>query len=127
MAACRITIPTIGSELRLADDWDFALHHEERNHEFCRKLGVDTIGPSYGPNVQSTMVSLPTGTRLIVARIYVRQGASDFDSVTFRIRRGDHPESKDIFGRFWAKLEDVNMIECEWDEYTVKRECSTEA
>lgn len=121
MSPRRITIPTIGSELRLTADWHFPLFHEQRNKEFCWRLGLTCDGPSYGPNVESTDIALPEGTRLVVDRVYVRRGADAFDSVTFRIRKGDFPGDKGIFGRFWAKLADVNMIECEWDEYTVKR------
>lgn len=47
--------------------------------------------------------SLPKDTVLIVDRIYIRKGNSDYSSVSFKI--------KGTKKRFWAKLEDVNMIE----------------
>lgn len=45
------------------------------------------------------------GTILEVDRIYIRKGAADFSSVTFKIRG-------DKVVRFWAKLNDVNKICC---------------
>jgi len=53
-------------------------------------------------------VSLPKGTVLAVDRIYIRQQASDFDSVTFRLQ--STPGGKKGKPRFWAKLSDVNKI-----------------
>lgn len=55
---------------------------------------------------------LPAGTILTVARIYIRQGLSSYDSMTFSIN--SHPNKK-IKGRFWAKLKEVNTIMCETD------------
>ena len=52
---------------------------------------------------------LPRGTRLKVARIYVRHGAGDFDSITFTINK--HPTDKKLKARFWCKLNDANKIE----------------
>ncbi len=31
------------------------------------------------------------------------------------------PGRKDIYGRFWAKLGDVNRIRCSWDQDTIKQ------
>lgn len=50
--------------------------------------------------------SWPAGTILEVDRIYIRKGAADFSSVTFKIR------GKKVI-RFWVKLEDVNRIDCQ--------------
>ena len=67
-------------------------------------------------------LTLPINTILKVDRIYIRQGAGDFDSITFVVE--DCPitelKSKKTGGlykgkqlRFWAKLEDVNTIICD--------------
>lgn len=66
---------------------------------------------------QSASVTLPEGTVLTVDRYYIRSGANDFDSITFRLpkptgrrKKGDPvPPS----GRFWVKLRDANTIEFE--------------
>jgi len=50
-------------------------------------------------------IKLKAGTILEVDRIYIRKGAEDFSSVTFKIRG-----NKVL--RFWAKLQDVNNIQC---------------
>jgi hypothetical protein len=67
---------------------------------------------------QSALVTLPEGTVLTVDRYYIRSGANDFDSITFRLpkpagkrKKGDPvPPS----GRFWVKLRDANTIEFEY-------------
>ena len=118
----QITIPTIGTILTLSAPWLFSLYHEYRNSVFMAKMGVERRGSSYGRDLERTEVCLPIGTKLVVDRVYVRKGAGKFDSVTFRLKKGDYPSNKKIYGRFWAKLEDVNMIECEWAEETIKRD-----
>lgn len=45
------------------------------------------------------------GDVLIVDRIYIRKGAKDFSSVTFRIKGKTH-------SRFWIPLNEVNLINC---------------
>jgi len=128
----RITIPTIGSDMILAEPWAFMLFHEGRNSKFLEALGfeygqgteIDTGRTNWNGNkVKDTAseVVLPAGARLKVARIYIKNGAGAFDSVTFSIRKGGWPNDKTKRGRFWAKLNDVNRIVCRWDEETVKR------
>jgi len=56
------------------------------------------------PSVSTT---LPAGTELIVDRIYIRKGKSDYSSITFRAKIGEKSQ------RFWAKLDDCNRIEFE--------------
>jgi len=56
-------------------------------------------------------VTIPAGTLLEVDRIYIRKGANDFSSVTFKWVKGEGKNKKTL--RFWAKLEDINNIECE--------------
>lgn len=60
----------------------------------------------------STPVTLPKGTVLTVDRLYIRKGATNFDSLSFYI--GNAPKGvgfkKQGKIRFWAKLPDVNKI-----------------
>lgn len=59
---------------------------------------------------------LPKGTMLAFDRYYIRQGAEAFDSVTFKIESCPDPKfakNKNTARRFWARLQDVNNIECE--------------
>jgi hypothetical protein len=56
-------------------------------------------------------VTLPARTQLIVDRIYIKKGAPDFDSITFRI--GECPNKAFRKKRFWVKLRDANRIVCE--------------
>lgn len=68
---------------------------------------------------KSVQITLPKGTELKVDRIYIRKGASEFSSITFKtISFGKtevkHPwrtgsKSKNSL-RFWVKLQDCNRI-----------------
>jgi hypothetical protein len=55
-------------------------------------------------------VTLPKGTILRVSRIYIRNGAQAFDSITFSIKKR---KGHKVSGRFWAKLADVNLMEAD--------------
>jgi hypothetical protein len=130
-------IPTVGAVLILTAEWTFRLHEESRNTDFGDKInGVkkpnwnskdyfdwDTYRAKQAAwRSQPLYVTLPVGTQLKVSRIYIRNGGKSmkkYDSVTFYINQhltaakarkaGVHK------GRFWAKLADVNTIECNVD------------
>jgi hypothetical protein len=58
-------------------------------------------------------ITLPKGTQLTIDRIYIRKGATDFDSLSFWMT-GRPPTiafKKKGKVRFWAKLTEVNSIE----------------
>lgn len=59
-----------------------------------------------------TPITLPKGSVLIVDRIYIRNGGSEYDSITFRLAETptEKPKGKKSLCRFWAKLRDVNQI-----------------
>jgi hypothetical protein len=102
-----LNIPTIGTLLTLDKDWLFILHSEYRNFAFwnnCQKTTPNPESIGYGKTIS---VTLPKGTVLSVSRIYIRNGASDYDSITFSIKECP---IKGIKGRFWVKLEDANRI-----------------
>ncbi len=116
----QITIPTIGTVLTLTRGWTFLLHHEGRNRDFAAKLGVTWKGWGYSDEICATEVTLPSGTELIVDRIYIRKGKGKFDSITFRLKKTG--KKAKVWGRFWAKLGDVNRVHCTWSEDTLKRD-----
>lgn len=123
-----VRIPTINTRLTLTRAWTFMLHNEGRNDNFAGRIGAATKVSKWAHqwDAESVPVTIPAGTVLIVDRIYIRKGKtwsgksrSEYDSITFRIKKGECPD-KTIYGRFWAKLGDVNRIVCEWDMETVK-------
>ncbi len=65
-------------------------------------------------NIKDKQFTIPKNTVLEVDRIYIRKGASGFSSITFKWIK----DGKTV--RFWAKLNDVNSIECEIGEKEVK-------
>lgn len=70
------------------------------------RIGFQQFRKDYPLGKQQFLpVILPTGTILEVDRIYIRQGASNFSSITFKIR------GKRVY-RFWIPLNKVNEIEC---------------
>ena len=136
-----VTIPTIGSEITLLEDWSFELHPERRNFDFW-KANVGTSIPSvpfiktFNANGKHTNwrnktedaaipYCLPAGTLLRVDRLYIRQRAQHFDSVTFIVLKSTGVKlkpgkfGKSTNARFWAKLSDVNRIDGAWDSTTL--------
>ena len=130
-------VPNIGDELTLAADWTFTLHPESRNNTFWKRSGLPSIrtrwnqvvGDEKDPictvvecpnhtnflqdskgNQFSPEVTLPKGTVLKCARVYIRNGNQDmrdFASLTWSIAKC--PDKK-LKGRFWAKLADCNQM-----------------
>lgn len=102
-------IPTIGDAFILESDWKFHLHHEGRNVLMAEAFG-QPFGKSYHNPSPAREVTFVTGTELVVDRIYIRQGADEFDSLTFVVKWA---ERESLVGeRFWAKLNEVNLIQC---------------
>ena len=123
-------IPSLDTKIQLAKPWAFDLYNESRNQKLIETLGLCPTWRSYwksrDPNIDLQRrdfsikhpsgsviqkITLPAGTILGISRIYIRRPFTDFDSVTFSIKKGNCPE-KHIHGRFWSKLRDVNRIVC---------------
>jgi hypothetical protein len=89
IAAQRLFIPELGTHIVLSEEWPVTLEKEYRNDKFIADNGKT--------------VTFPVGTVLIFDRIYIRAGAKDFSSITFR--SPNNPK-----GRFWVKLAEANKI-----------------
>jgi hypothetical protein len=114
----QLYIPALGDTLTLAKPWTFALKSEQRNDTLFEVLHNRQKIPRYTQAWYETFfrhgtpplpTTIPAGTVLTVSRIYIRAGAKDFDSVTFRAKL------KDVSGklrgvRFFASLADVNTL-----------------
>ena len=123
----RLYIPDLETVLVLGKPWKFKVINERRNASLVKVLGEKPVGENYyypfgtitNPIDESGIygngrlrlpvdpgfMTLPAGTELKVDRIYIRKGAEDFSSVTFKSTY----KGKQI--RFFAKLNDVNKIE----------------
>lgn len=131
----KLYIPELGDALVLTKDWTFDLYLEDRNkslyleiikikrfNDITKGFEILTDNKKLNDDVSklqreegsywriylgkiSTKFTLPKNTILIVDRIYIRKGAEDFSSVTFKSTYN----GKKI--RFWAKLKDINTIE----------------
>lgn len=99
----KMYIPRLGDQVKLTAEWSFTMYHESRNLEMLRAAGIECIEYWGG----FTPWKFPEGTVLKIERIYIRKGARDYDSVTFRL------VGKGVKGRFWAKLDEVNTMEFE--------------
>jgi hypothetical protein len=138
LTTTRLFIPPLGTRLELAQNWKFPLMAEKRNKRLWEYFTREELPSFWGTSLvnspyykekyplsniaaqESITVELPAGTVLIVDRIYIRQGAKGFDSVSFRCESipniagsaewGKPGLRKKTVGRFWAKLEDVNRI-----------------
>lgn len=112
----KMFIPDIGFAIRLTEDWTFSLYFEQRNRSLLLEAGAVTGLTGYLSDRDKPPVphTLKAGTSLVVDRVFIRNGMSDFSSISF-IRKADKA-SKTPKARFWAKLEDVNEMEFERDE-----------
>jgi hypothetical protein len=123
-----IFIPEIGTEIKLTQGWVFYLYTDYRNDSIFQALGThkDNLKQVFPKDSTGYLkcyeMFLPADTVLKVNRVYIRQGISGYSSVTFSICDTTHPfliyhkklkKTKKQFGRFWAKLCDVNKIQCE--------------
>jgi len=120
----RLFVPDIGSSLWLEENWNFPLYDEWRNEKFLAVVVPDFKehrtnekwktpgGGHYGwYGKLNHSITIPAGTELIVARVYIRNGAENYSSLTFRIGHCEHKTWRKK--RFWAKLQDCNRIEFE--------------
>lgn len=121
-----IYIPSLGDSLVLDKDWEFRLYLERRNQKMLNAFShelpqawddrfhtvKDTNGNLVSYEMKYVIAVVPKGTRLILDRLYIRSGNSDFDSATFRTSLVGVKGKQ----RFWAKLEDVNKIIGSWEE-----------
>jgi hypothetical protein len=125
-----INIPRLGQEITLAVDWSAPLEAEYRNYDiYCHlnqmddnPVKIDGNSAYYmnSLNQRPMILTLRAGTVLSVERIYIKKGAPDYDSITFRIKSNpDKAMSPKKAGgtfkgklRFWVKLDDANRIVC---------------
>ena len=114
----KVFIPTIGTLLKLSKDWMPSIYLEYRNMKLLSSVFPDKEeykSRYYGRGAEFiSSICFPKGTILKVSRIYVRVGASDYDSVTYTVVKSSR---KDLNGRFWVKLADANQMECIDDEH----------
>jgi hypothetical protein len=102
----QLHIPRIGETITLSEPWTFTLHEERRNISLIKKVDTQYTGNGWGgwKNGKTWTVTFPAGWELGIDRIYIRQGRSSFDSVTFSCPYN----GKKV--RFWVKLADANKI-----------------
>lgn len=123
----KLYIPHLGDKLTLESDWTFSVHFEHRNNgltdlmENLSSYSVASKAPGFDYREWGNQFrkvrgeypkpfTLPAGTILSVERIYIRMGASDYDSITFRVQSSPDERFKKKV-RFWVKLDDANKIE----------------
>lgn len=118
-----VCIPEVGTRVRVAEDWTFALYNESRNSGVIEAfLNKPYSWEKYGEPLD--LVTLMEGTELVCQRVYIRAGLQDFSSITWTIKSS--PDSRfyehRTIGkrnpqqvrklkkglRFWVKLADVN-------------------
>lgn len=100
-------IPEIGDVIKLNSNWTFKLYKEFRNSSLY-KYFFDEELESYNSSSEQTKykeITLDKDTLLMIDRIYIRKGSSDFSSISFKIKN----QKNNL--RFWAKLNDVNNID----------------
>ena len=126
----RFFVPEIGTFIKLTEDWTFRLHYEYRNESLLNLFGKTFDWREYDKRGEKVgNVTLKAGTELSVNRVYIRQGAKEFSSITFYLNPksevtlegkncGHRAVSKGKV-RFWAKLGDVNKMNVQIDTNTL--------
>ena len=74
--------------------------------KFVEQAVTNPFLSSHGYCHYYQLISLAKNTILKIDRIYIRKNNREYSSVSFIIQNGCHNKK-----RFWAKLEDVNLIE----------------
>lgn len=112
----KLFIPPLGTMIRLTKDWSFELYCEPRNKslwDLCSAVKYDSFD-WYSRGGQRCDAWLPAGTLLKVDRIYIRKNVEQYNSVTFRFYDLEpFADGVKYNGRFWARLNEVNRIECD--------------
>jgi len=126
-------IPKLGDKITLASAWSFTLYSEDRNLGFIKtlvKAGLITEAEALiafptkrwnttastslsdvgrGTNLPLRSITLPPNSTLTVDRIFIRKGASNFNSVTFVLKSTPARTWKQA--RFWVKLHEANQLQ----------------
>lgn len=109
-----LSIPELGSKLKLAKPWTFTLYSEHRNETVIKMLGHEFNYRTHcDSNAVVCIVKLPKGTVLTLDRIYIRKGASEYSSLSFMITQCSLERLSKGRRRFWAKLDECNQIKYE--------------
>lgn len=104
----KLFIPRVGDKIKLIENWTCSIYSEDRNKRVFEALGIEA-----GDDTQENVISItiPKGTVLNFARVYIRAPASDYDSVTLSVE--DSPLKKLKKARFWVKATEASKIEYE--------------
>jgi hypothetical protein len=107
-------VPEVGDILELEENWTFDLYDEYRDEYLINFFGLGYDRDYFG-TYRGWKVTLPTPTKLKITLIYIRNGMSDFSSLTFTIlatplQSAGAPRRKGVRAGFWAKLADVNNL-----------------
>jgi hypothetical protein len=108
----KITIPEIGSKLKLTKDWCFRISHSKDNESFFQ-IFDKSYKFSYGVTTGSLEAIIPKGTILSIDRLNISRGSGIYNSIKFSIPKRINNNS--LFGgtKFYATLSDSNNIEFE--------------
>lgn len=132
----KIFIPELKTELRLTQSWTFTLVHEYRNKRIWEIVKGHVAGCHYydgkcgdfntSSSPDTVSVTFPADTVFSIDRIYIRQGARTFSSVTMVLKSTSDPRflsgKKSIKCenvRFWASLIDFNTMDADIVKSTV--------
>lgn len=91
----KLIIPRLGDLLVLTNDWSFPVMHEDRNKSLIAHDGKEFIsvvyerGDFWKPVYGYSDHTLKAGAVVSIARYYIRQGAGEFDSITFVVHSID--------------------------------------
>lgn len=101
-------VPRCGDSVVLTEKWSFTLTYERRNDGAFAALGGKLAFGRAGSG--SIQASFAADTELVFDRMYIRQPASDYDSITFVVKKC--PVVEHIGLRFWVPIDVANEMHC---------------
>jgi hypothetical protein len=108
----KITIPEIGSKIKLTEDWYFKLYHSNDNQSLFQ-----TFEPTYkfifGVTKGYIEAKIPKGTILSFDNLYLSKGSGLHNSLKFSIPKRINKNNPLGGAKFHAPLIDSNTIEYE--------------
>lgn len=85
----KMYIPELGDKIKLQSDWTFEVYDERRNESLFSLLNFTSSSYFLDKGKLIGKFTISKGEELIIDRIYIRKGNSQYSSVTVRWNKKD--------------------------------------
>lgn len=113
----RLQIPKCGQLLKLSSDWSFDLIRHYDNMSLWQKLQIPITFYGDPLHITNMEVMIPKGTILTLKKIQAKPKTKNGQSrIYFSITKKSNKQSHLASTKFFASLEDANLIEFDYVE-----------